>query len=203
MKTLSILVTLCLLQALMCLSFEVTVESLKKAVVESVPFLKVFHPQFLKINNIEGLSNLVLKYPVLNPGDFLFRFDDYGLLHIRYHNFKLYLTGNNRAKIYSFSFSSDFSAELSNFSWEQTYAVKINDKGNGKVELKKTKISEEKINFNINKFNVQKINQKFNIQEIETIIKSQIKLMNLEPLKAQLRRVTELILETLQSDLNK
>ena len=203
MKTLSILVTLCLLQTLMCLSFEVTVESLKKAVVESVPFLKVFHPQSLKINNIEGLSNLVLKYPVLNPGDFLFRFDDYGLLHIRYHNFKLYLTGNNRAKIYSFSFSSDFSAELSNFSWEQTYAVKINDKGNGKVELKKTKISEEKINFNINKFNVQKINQKFNIQEIETIIKSQIKLMNLEPLKAQLRRVTELILETLQSDLNK
>ena len=111
MKCLPILVIFSLLQALMCVSLEVTVESLKQAVVKSVPFLKVFHQESLKINNKEDLSNLVLKYSVLNPGDFLFRFDDFGLLHIRYHNFKLFLTGNYKARVYAFSLSSDFSAE--------------------------------------------------------------------------------------------
>ena len=203
MKTLTILVIFCLLQTLMCISLEVTEEALKKAVVKSVPFLKVFHQESLKINSKENLSNLVLKYPVLNPGDFLFKFDDFGLLHIRYHNFKLTLTGSNKAKVYAFSVSTDFSAELNYFSWEQVFAVKVSDKGNGKVELKKSKTSEAEINFNINKFNIQKINQKYNIKDIETVIKSQIKQLNFEPLKVQLRRVTELIFETLQSDLNK
>ena len=203
MKTLTILVTFCLLQALMCISLEVTEESLKKAVVESVPFLKVFHQESLKIDNKESLSNLVLKYPVLNSGNIQFKFDDFGLLHIKYVNLKLILSGRNKSKVYAFSFSSDFTAELTNFSWEQIYAVKVSDLGNGKVDLKKTKTSELAINFNINKLTTQKINQKYSIKDIETIIKNQITQLNLEPLKAQLRKVTELIFETLQSDLNK
>ena len=203
MRTLTILVTFCLLQALMCVSLEVTEEGLKKAVAESVPFLKVFHQESLKIDNKDSLSNLVLKYPVLNSGNVQFKLDDFGLLHIKYVNLKLTLTGKNKARIYAFSFLSDFSAELTNFSWEQIYAVKVSDLGNGKVDLKKTKTSEGAINFNINKLTTKNINKKYSAKDVETIIKNQIKQINLEPLKAQLRRVTELIFETLQSDLNK
>ena len=203
MKTLTILVTFCLLQALMCISLEVTEESLKKAVVESVPFLKVFHQESLKIDNKESLSNLVLKYPVLNSGNIQFKFDDFGLLHIKYVNLKLILSGRNKSKVYAFSFSSDFTAELTNFSWEQIYAVKVSDLGNGKVDLKKTKTSELEANFNINKLTIQKIDPKANKQDLEANIKAQLKLVNLEPLKQQLRKVTDLIFETLQADLSK
>ena len=46
-------------------------------------------------------------------------------------------------------------------------------------------------------------NSKVSGKELETNVKAQIKLLNLDPLKQQLRKVTDLILETLQTDLNK
>ena len=203
MKALPILVTFCLLQALMCVSLEITTESLNSAVMKSAPFLKVFHQASLSLSSREYLSNLKLEYPVLTPGNFQFKFDDFGLLHIRYVNLRLKVTGFSKVSVIAFRLSSQFSAELTNFSWEQIYAVKVIDNGNGKVDLKKTKTSEIEANYNINKLTIQKINQKYSINDIQTIIKNQIKQLNLEPLKAQLRRVTELIFETLQTDLNK
>ena len=203
MKALPILVTFCLLQALMCVSLEVTTEALNNAVKKSAPFLKVFHQETLVLSNREYLSNLKLQYPVLNPGNIQFKFDDFGLLHIRYVNLRLKVTGFSKVSVIAFRLSSQFSAELTNFSWEQIYAVKVNDLGNGKVDLKKTKTSEGAINFNINKLTTKNINKKYSAKDVETIIKNQIKQINLEPLKAQLRRVTELIFETLQSNLNK
>ena len=140
--------------------------------------------------------------PVLNPWNIQFRFDDFGLLHIKYVNLKIKITGTSRVSIIAFRLSSNFNAELSNFSWEQIYAVKVNDKGNGKVELKNTKTSEGEANYNVNKLTLQ-ANSKVSGKELETNVKAQIKLLNLDPLKQQLRKVTDLILETLQTDLNK
>ena len=203
MKALPILVTFCLLQALMCVSLEVTTEALNKAVAESAPFLKVFHQETLSISGRDNLSNIKLHYPVLNAGNFQFRFDDFGLLHIRYVNLRVKVTGSSKVSVYAFRLSSDFTAELSNFSWEQIYAVKVSDLGNGKVDLKKTKTSETSINFNVNKLTFQKIDAKANKQDIEANIKTQVPLLNLEPLKQQLRKITDLLFETLQANLNK
>ena len=203
MKALPILVTFCLFQALMCVSLEVTEEGLKKAVVESVPFLKVFHQESLKIDNKESLSNLVLKYPVLNSGNIQFKFDDFGLLHIKYVNLKIKVTGQSKVSVIAFRLLSRFTAELTNFSWEQVYAVKVSDLGNGKVSLKKTKTSEGEASFNINKLTIQNIDPKANKQDLEANIKIQLKLINLDPLKQQLRKVTDLIFETLQAELSK
>jgi hypothetical protein len=202
MKALPILVTFCLLQALMCVSLEVTTEALYNAVKKSAPFLKVFHQETLNINPRDTLSNVKLQYSVLNPWNIQFRFDDFGLLHIKYVNLKIKVTGTSRVSIIAFRLSSNFNAELSNFSWEQIYAVKVNDKGNGKVELKQTKTSEGEANYNVNKLTLQ-ANSKVSGKELETNVKAQIKLLNLDPLKQQLRKVTDLILETLQTDLNK
>ena len=202
MKALPILVTFCLLQALMCVSLEVTTEALTNAVKKSAPFLKVFHQETLNINPRDTLSNVKLQYSVLNPWNIQFRFDDFGLLHIKYVNLKIKITGTSRVSIIAFRLSSNFNAELSNFSWEQIYAVKVNDKGNGKVELKQTKTSEGEANYNVNKLTLQ-ANSKVSGKELETNVKAQIKLLNLDPLKQQLRKVTDLILETLQTDLNK
>ena len=203
MKALPILVTFCLLQALICVSLEITTESLNSAVMKSAPFLKVFHQPSLSLSSREYLSNLKLEYPVLTPGNFQFKFDDFGLLHIRYVNLRLKVTGFNKVSVIAFRLSSQFSAELTNFSWEQIYAVKVIDNGNGKVDLKKTKTSEIEANFNINKLVTQKIDPRANKVDVEANIKSQLKLLNLDPLKQQLRRITDLIFETLQADLNK
>jgi len=203
MRVLPILVTFCLLQVLMCVSLEVTTDSLNNAVKKSAPFLKVFHQDSLSLGNRDTLSNVQLLYPVLGSGNIQFKFDDFGLLHIKYVNLRLRVTGTNRARVVSFSVASTFNAELSNFVWEQVYAIKINEKQDGKLELKKTKTSESQISFNINKLTSKSINSKIDIKEIETNIKAQIKLLNFEPLRQQLRKITELIFETLQADLNK
>ena len=203
MKAIPILVTFCLLQALMCVSLEITTESLNSAVMKSAPFLKVFHQASLSLSSREYLSNLKLEYPVLTPGNFQFKFDDFGLLHIRYVNLRLKVSGFSKVSVIAFRLSSQFSAELTNFSWEQIYAVKVIDNGNGKVDLKKTKTSEIEANFNINKLVTQKIDPRANKVDVEANIKSQLKLLNLDPLKQQLRRITDLIFETLQADLNK
>ena len=203
MKALPILVTFCLFQALMCVSLEVTTEALNSAVTKSAPFLKVFHQETLVLSNREYLSNLKLEYPVLNPGNIQFKFDDFGLLHIKYVNLKLKVTGYSKVSVISFRLSSQFTAELSSFSWEQIYAVKVSDLGNGKVSLKKTKTSEGEASFNINKLIIQNINTKANQQDLQANIKAQLKLINLDPLKQQLRKVTDLIFETLQTDLSK
>ena len=203
MKVLPILVTFCLLQVLMCVSLEVTTDTLNNAVKKSAPFLKVFHQETLSLGNRDTLSNVQLHYPVLGSGNIQFKFDDFGLLHIKYVNLRLRVTGNNRARVVNFSVASTFNAELSNFVWEQVYAVKLNEKADGKIELKKTKTSESQTSFNINKLTSKTVNSKIDIKEIETNIKAQIKLLNFEPLRQQLRKVTELIFETLQADLNK
>lgn len=203
MKALPILVTFCLLQVLMCVSLEVTIDNLNNAVKKSAPFLKVFHQDSLSLGNRDTLSNVRLRYPVLGSGNIQFKFDDFGLLHIKYVNLRLTVSGNNRARVVNFSVSSTFNAELSNFVWEQVYAVKLNERTDGKIELKKTKTSESQINFNVNKLTSKTVNSKIDIKEIETNIKVQIKLLNFEPLRQQLRKITDLIFETLQSDLNK
>ena len=204
MKALPILVTFCLLQALMCVSLEVNTEALNKAVADSTPFLKVFHQETLSISNKDNLRNIKLHYPVLNAGNFQFIFDDFGLLHIRYVNLRVKVTGSSLVSVYAFKLSSDFTAELSDFSWEQIYAVKVSDLGNGKVDLKKTKTSESSsFNFNVKKISFQKIDKKANKQDIESNIKTQVKLLNLDPLKQQLRKITDLLFETLQANFNK
>ena len=203
MKALPILVTFCLFQALMCISLEVTTEALNSAVTKSAPFLKVFHQETLALSNRESLSNLKLQYSVLNPWNIQFKFDDFGLLHIKYVNLKIKVTGQSKVSVIAFRLLSRFTAELTNFSWEQVYAVKVSDLGNGKVSLKKTKTSEGEASFNINKLTIQNIDPKANKQDLEANIKIQLKLINLDPLKQQLRKVTDLIFETLQAELSK
>ena len=201
MKVLSLLVTFCLLQALMCVSLEVNEQTLRNAASKSLPFVKVFHQDSLNIENRGQLHGITLKYPLLTIGNVQFKFDDFGLLHIKYLNLRLQISGKNRVQVMHFGFESKFEAELNNFNWEQIFAIKLNDLGNGKVEIKYTKTSESEINFNISKFN-SKTQAKFNIRDMDNSIKTQIRQLNFNPLKEQLRKITQLTFDTLQNEFN-
>ena len=201
MKVFSLLVSFCLFQALMCATLEVNEQTLKNAASTSLPFVKVFHQDSLNIENKGLLHGITIQYPVLTIGNMQFKFDDFGLLHIKYLNLRIQIFGKNRMNLAHFNFESKFSAELNNFSWEEIFAIKLNDKGNNKVEMKYSKTSESEINFNISKFNL-KHQTKYNIRDMDNTIKSQIKQLNFNPLKEQLRKITQLIFDTLQNDFN-
>jgi len=201
MKVFSLIVTFCLLQVLMCVSMEVNEQTLKNAASKSLPFVKVFHQDTLTIENKGLLHGITIHYPVLTIGNMQFKFDEFGLLHIKYLNLRLQIFGRNRVNLARFNFESRFNAELNNFNWEQIFAVKLLDIGNGKVEIKYTKTSESEVSFNISKFNV-KAESKFNIKDMDNTIKSQIKELNFNPLKEQLRKITQLIFDTLQNEFN-
>ena len=201
MKVFSLIVTFCLLQVLMCVSMEVNEQTLKNAASKSLPFVKVFHQDTLTIENKGLLHGITIHYPVLTIGNMQFKFDEFGLLHIKYLNLRLQIFGRNRVNLARFNFESRFNAELNNFNWEQIFAVKLLDVGNGKVEIKYTKTSESEVSFNISKFNV-KAESKFNIKDMDNTIKSQIKELNFNPLKEQLRKITQLIFDTLQNEFN-
>lgn len=198
MKVFSLIVTFCLLQVLMCVSMEVNEQTLKNAASKSLPFVKVFHQDTLTIESKGLLHGITIHYPVLTVGNMQFKFDEFGLLHIKYLNLRLQIFGRNRVNLARFNFESRFNAELNNFNWEQIFAVKLLDVGNGKVEIKYTKTSESEVSFNISKFNV-KAESKFNIKDMDNTIKSQIKELNFNPLKEQLRKITQLIFDTLQN----
>lgn len=201
MKVFSLIVTFCLLQVLMCVSMEVNEQTLKNAASKSLPFVKVFHQDTLTIESKGLLHGITIHYPVLTVGNMQFKFDEFGLLHIKYLNLRLQIFGRNRVNLARFNFESRFNAELNNFNWEQIFAVKLLDVGNGKVEIKYTKTSESEVSFNISKFNV-KAESKFNIKDMDNTIKSQIKELNFNPLKEQLRKITQLIFDTLQNEFN-
>ena len=201
MKVFSLIVTFCLLQVLMCVSMEVNEQTLKNAASKSLPFVKVFHQDTLTIESKGLLHGITIHYPVLTVGNMQFKFDEFGLLHIKYLNLRLQIFGRNRVNLARFNFESRFNAELNNFNWEQIFAVKLLDIGNGKVEIKYTKTSESEVSFNISKFNV-KAESKFNIKDMDNTIKSQIKELNFNPLKEQLRKITQLIFDTLQNEFN-
>jgi len=180
---------------------EVNEQTLKNAASKSLPFVKVFHQDTLTIENKGLLHGITIHYPVLTIGNMQFKFDEFGLLHIKYLNLRLQIFGRNRVNLARFNFESRFNAELNNFNWEQIFAVKLLDIGNGKVEIKYTKTSESEVSFNISKFNV-KAESKFNIKDMDNTIKSQIKELNFNPLKEQLRKITQLIFDTLQNEFN-
>ena len=201
MKVFSLLVSFCLFQALICATLEVNEQTLKNAASKSLPFVKVFHQDTLNIENKGLLHGITLKYPVLTVGNMQFKFDEFGLLHIKYLNLRLQISGKNRAQLGHFNFESKFDAELNNFNWEQIFAIKLNDKGNGKVEINYTKTSESDVNFNISKFNT-KVQSKYNIRDLDNSVKNQIRQLNFNPLKEQLRKITQLIFDTLQNEFN-
>ena len=100
-----------------------------------------------------------------------------------------------------FGITTDFTAQLSNFNWEQVFVVSKKDLGNGKLDIKFKSTEESEVNFSIFRFTSQRQNMKELPFPIEQTIKGNLKKLDFTPVKNQLKKVAQLILETLQSDL--
>ena len=200
-----LLINFCLLQALNCATVGVNEQSLKNAAAKTLKYTRMYHQDSLKLNDLNigeksQLLELKFSYPSLTSDNIQFRFDDYGLLHIKFVNIKASITGKNYVR-FMFRIATDFTAQLSNYNWEQVFIVAKKDLGNGKLDIKFKPTEESAVNFSIFKFNSKRQNMQDFPIPIEQGIKFNLKKLDFTPVKNQLKKVAQLILETLQSDL--
>ena len=187
-----------LLQSLICSILNE--QSLKDAAAKTLKYARAYHQESIKLGDKSLIKELKLNYPPLTVDNIQFRFDEYGLLHVRFVNLKVTITGRFIILIILGKAASQFTAKLNNFNWEQVFVISQKDLGNGKLDIKFKSTEESAIKFNIILHNSKGNNIKDNT-ELGQKIKNEIKDLDYSALKIQLRKVAQLILETLQSDL--
>ena len=200
-----LLITFCLLQVLNCATVELNEQSLKNAADKTLKYARMYHQDSIKLNEIKNekdqLIDLKFNSPSLTLDNIQFRFDDYGLLHIKFVNLKATITGKNIFRLAFFGIGIEFTAHLSDFNWEQVFVVAKKDLGNGKLDIKFKPTEESAVNFNIFRFTSKRQNFENLKLPLEQNIKNKLKTLDFTPVKAQLKKVAQLILETLQTDL--
>ena len=111
-----LLITFCLLQVLNCATVELNEQSLKNAAAKTLKYTRMYHQDSIKLNGIknEKIIDLKFNFPSLTLDKIQFRFDDYGLLHIKFVNLKATLTGKNFLRLGLFAIVIEFTAQLNN-----------------------------------------------------------------------------------------
>ena len=83
-----LLIVLCLLQALNSSKVGLNEQSLKDAATKTLKYARVYHQESIKLEDKDNFSDIKLNYPPLTSNNIQFRFDEYGLLHIRFVNLR-------------------------------------------------------------------------------------------------------------------
>ena len=192
-----LLITFCLLQVLNCATVGLNEQSLKNAAIKTLKYARMYHQDTIKLNDKDVFTDLKFNYSPLASDNIQFRFDEYGLLHIKFINLKTSIKGGYAFPVMFFKIFSEFTAQLNNFNWEQVFVVSQKDLGNGKLDIKFKSTEESAVNFSIFKYTVKNNDIKDKMKE--QIIK--LKTLDFTPVKTELKKVAQLILETLQSDL--
>ena len=201
MKAYSIFIVLCFFQALICDNEGVTEQSLQEAFKSSLPYIKSFHPKYISLTD-SVLTSLKLSFTELTSSNVQFKFDNMGLLHIKYVNLKGKLKGDTKTerskKLNWMKQISPFIAELSNISYEETYSVKSKKNADGKYDIKIKSITSTPISYKIFRFTMYDGSDE---EQVKT--KVQIKNLNFTPFKNHLKKISGSILDNLQKKLNK
>jgi len=92
MKAYFLLILICLLDILICDKVGINQKSLAEAFNTSLPFIKSFHPEPFQLSG-STLSSARLSYTELTTKNIEFRFDEYGLLHLKFVNLKGQVSG--------------------------------------------------------------------------------------------------------------
>ena len=202
MKAYSFLILIFLLESLICDKAGVNQKSLEEAFDTSLPFIKSYHPAPFQLSG-STLKSASLSYTELTTNNIQFKFDEYGLLHLKFVNLKGIVSGvvsgssiTNSKGFMRFRRISRYRADLSNITWEETYAVESTQKSDGKYDVKFKSMTESPISYNIFRVKITR-----GPKDEEANVKLQIKKLNFTPLKTHLKKISGLILETLKNRL--
>ena len=185
-----------LIQTLICSTLNE--QSLKDAATKTLKYARAYHEESIKLVDNSFLKDLKLNIPSLTLDNIQFRFDENGLLHIRFVNLKPTITGQFII-LKIFGLSPQITAILDNFNWELVFIISKKNSGNGKLDIEFKSTEESAINFDVILYNSK--GDKIGNNEMGQRVRNGIKKLDYSALKTQLRSIAQLILETLQSNL--
>ena len=135
-----------------------------------------------------------LSFSELNSRNIQFKFDEYGLLHIKFININGEVSGRTFPDPRKCAIiTTYYKARLSNINWEETYAVESTKIANGKYDVKFKSVSESEISYNIFRIIIER-----GPKEYQETVKLLVKKLDFTPLKSHLKKISGLILDTLK-----
>ena len=166
--------------------------------------LNTFNQSKFNISEYEKFYNLKLNLQRLYSTNVQFRFDENGLLHIKFVNLKVSITGNIKFRIGFISplYRGHFNAELTNLRWEHTISVS-SSKIFGKYKINFRPISESDIDY-IPKIKIKTIKNSDRISNLlQNELEKKFKKYYLSNFKEYLRKLIKTIFNSLENNLNK
>ena len=203
-----LLITFCLLQALNCAKVRISEQSLKKALIKTLKSPRIKNQNTIKLSLPHEFTELNFTYSPLTSDNIQLYFDDFpDTLEIYFVNLNATVTGKYLVYSSYHTIMTEFTAQLDDFKWKQEFEVSKNNQ-----DITFTPSRESRVDVYVDRFTIKRenITDKY-IKEIGfstldiTDLQIKIKIPSLEytEVKNQLRKVSQLIIDTLQSDLNK
>ena len=199
-----LLIIFCLLQALNSSTDGLNEQSLKDALAKILKYANIYHETWINLEDKESLYDLKLYCPPFNLDNIQFSFEENGNLSIQYVNLKLVVTGKYKYGIGFSNIVNDFSASLNNFYWNIIFEVSKEELEDGKLDVKFKMLSSSAFKYDV--FLLTKTAIEIKDQNTSISIEDNLKglLSNnfgYFPLTNQLKKIAELILVTVKSDL--
>ena len=199
-----LLIIFCLLQALNSSTDGLNEQSLKDALAKILKYANIYHETWINLEDKESLYDLKLYCPPFNLDNIQFSFEENGNLSIQYVNLKLVVTGKYKYGIGFSNIVNDFSASLNNFYWNIIFEVSKEELEDGKLDVKFKMLASSAFKYDV--FLLTKTAIEIKDQNTSISIEDNLKglLSNnfgYFPLTNQLKKIAELILVTVKSDL--
>ena len=188
----STLVFLSFLSVILCDIQGFTVQSLKDSYRDAIPFIKAFYKKTFSLARTTQLSGITLTNHMLTENNIEFKIDT-GIVHFKFQKIALTVQGRGYLIKSAFKEFTNFSAKLNNVKYELSYSLNAKKIENGKYEVKYTKTGESSLSYDISR-----VSSKFNgLSDLEDQLKNQVNSLNYTPYKDYLKKIAELVLDTL------
>ena len=199
-----LLIIFCLLQALNSSTDGLNEQTVIDAASKILKYAKIYHEEWMNLEDKESLYNLKMYCAPLILDNIKIKFEENGNLNIAFVNLKLVVTGKYKYGIGFSSVVNDFRAALNNFRWNAIFEVSKEELEDGNLELKFKQISSSSLKYDV----LLLTKSEYNLKEQNTSISIEDNLKGLLsnnfgyfPLTNQLKKIAELILVTVKSDL--
>ena len=199
-----LLIIFCLLQALNSSTDGLNEQTVIDAASKILKYAKIYHEEWMNLEDKESLYNLKMYCAPLILDNIKIKFEENGNLNIAFVNLKLVVTGKYKYGIGFSNIVNDFSASLNNFYWNIIFEVSKEELEDGKLDVKFKMLASSAFKYDV--FLLTKTAIEIKDQNTSISIEDNLKglLSNnfgYFPLTNQLKKIAELILVTVKSDL--
>ena len=201
MRAYTLLILFTFFQVLFCDLEGLSRSQLHEFYVKSLPYIKAFHPESIKIPTTWKYSNLKFNYDELTSNSTNFTYDEFNVLHVKFANLQAKLNGTFRTGSIWNPNNKDFTATLNNITYEQSFNVAITKEQNGTKTFKYKKVGETDLTFKVQSFNYT---SDFSNKELYLDMgKSGIRNLNFREFRYFLSKIQTLVLDHVAAELSK